>query len=99
LVTHRILDADPWRDGQDTRKNDMTEQMTPAAKWEWLQPRPTDWKPQVVLDDDHFTVTFLTFSGLGQEAIYRHTDVYSVGNYQFEADRQGVARGVGGFVF
>ena len=62
----------------------MTEPMAPAAEWEWVQPRPTDWEPQVVPDGDHITVTFLTFSGLGQEAIYRHTDVYGDRNIEEE---------------
>lgn len=97
--THRILDADPWDGDQQDRKRDLTEPMAPAAEWEWLQPRPTDWKPQVVQDGDRVTVSFLTFSGLGREAIYRHKDVYTVGSYNFEADRQEVARGAGGFVF
>jgi hypothetical protein len=96
--THRILDADPWKDAQEGRKADMSESMAPADEWEWVQPRPTDWRPQVVQDGDRVTVTFLTFSGLGQEAIYRHTDTY-LGSYKFEADRQELARGAGGFVF
>jgi hypothetical protein len=96
--THRILDADPWDDDQDGQKTGLTEPMAPAAEWEWVQPKPTDWRPQVVQEGNRVTVSFLTFSGQGQEAIYRHMDIYS-GSYKFEADRQEVAKGAGGFVF
>jgi hypothetical protein len=91
--THEVLDADPWQEIEISREDDETE-----PEKEWLQPRPTNWKPQVVQDGDRVTVTVLTFSGLGQEAIYRHTDVFS-GSYKFQADRQEVAKGGRGFVF
>ena len=81
------------------QNGDMMEPMASADEWEWLQPRPRDWRPQVGQDGDRVTVTFLTFSGLGQEAIYRYTDVYTVVSYKFEANRQDVARGGGGFVY
>jgi len=97
--THRILDANPWEDNEDTQTDGVTEEMPPTAEREWIQPKPTHWKPQVVSEGEQVIVTFLTYSGLGQEAIYQHRDVYTVGSYKFEADRQEVARGAGGFVF
>ena len=44
-------------------------------------------------------VRFYTFSGLGQEAIYRHLDAYEPGDYAFETERTVIAEGRGGYVF
>jgi hypothetical protein len=45
------------------------------------------------------TEIVLTFSGLGQEAIYRYTDTYTPGTYRFKSDRKQIAIGPGGYVF
>ena len=47
-----------------------------------------DWRPEVVQSSSRVTVTFLTFSDLGQEAVYRHKDEYTAGTYKFEAHRK-----------
>ena len=44
-------------------------------------------------------MTFFTFSGLGQEAIYRHTDTYKPDTYRFQSEREEIATGPGGYVF
>ena len=59
----------------------------------------TDGRPQVAQDGNVIAVTFLTYSFLGQEAIYRHTDTYNPGNCRCETERKQIAKGAGGFVF
>lgn len=97
--THRIHDADPWGGNHQDRKGDMMGPIAPAADWDWVQPGPIDWRQQDVQDGDRHTVTVLTCSGLPQEGISRHTDVFAAGHYKFESQRHEIARAPGGFVF
>ena len=97
--THYVLDDDPWKEVETGNQEDAADPTACEIERKWLQPKPTNWSPQVSQMDDQVTVTFFTLSELGQEAIYRHTDVYTAGTYKFKADREEVATGPGGFVY
>ena len=45
------------------------------------------------------TVAFFTFSGLGQQAIYRHTDIFQRGNYLAATQTAEIAAGPRGYWF
>jgi hypothetical protein len=98
--THAILGDDPLRSG--ARPRDPTCLDRPSsdpAHWEWWEPRPSDWEPQVSMGPDAVIVRFYTYSGLIREAIYRHEDVYLPGRYQFTRHLRALAEGPAGFVF
>lgn len=68
--------------------------------WTYTGPRPASYNPTVTLSQEGATVTFYTYTGLGQDRIIRHTDFYRVGQgYQFKSETWSVAYGSGGFVF
>jgi hypothetical protein len=96
--THTILGKDPWK-GSRRNRDSMDFPSGNTTQWKWREPRPTEWQPQVTEDGRKITVTFYTFSGLGQEAIYRHKDSYCNGSYCFKSRRKKVATGPGGYVF
>ena len=98
--THTILGADPWSEQVGREELGLPERPrgTPE-EWRWLEPKPTEWGPEVRVDESRVVVTFYTYSGLGTEAIYRHCDTYGEGEYRFGSERQVVAEGPGGFVF
>ena len=98
--THTVLDENPCTEAEQSEEGDPDEgPMTPADEWKWTEPVPSEWAPQVQQEAKAVTVTFFTYSGLGEEAIYRHIDTYKPGAYRFESDRQQIATGRGGFVF
>ena len=70
-----------------------------GGRWKWQEPKPSEWKPVVCEGQDKVTVTFYSYSGLGQESIYRHRDTYKPGYYSFKSERTVVAEGSGGYVF
>ena len=69
-----------------------------GGRWKWQEPKPSEWKPVVCEGQDKVTVTFYSYSGLGQESIYRHRDTYKPGYYSFKSERTVVAEGSGGYV-
>jgi hypothetical protein len=98
--THTVLDETPCRAGEPSEEGDVVEgPMTPADEWKWSEPAPEEWAPQPNQEAKAVTVTFFTYSGLGEEAIYRHIDTYKPGEYKFKSDRRQIATGRGGFVF
>jgi hypothetical protein len=73
---------------------------TPADDWTWLQPPPSQWLPEVQMKEASAIVTFHTYSGLGQESIFKHTDTYSsLGCYGSARHEEAIATGQGGFTF
>jgi hypothetical protein len=48
---------------------------------------------------DVATVTFFTYTALGQERIIRHTDTFKVGSYQFATQEKVLATGPAGYVW
>ena len=98
--THTILDDNPCGATEQSEQDDADEgPMTPTAEWKWLEPAPADGSPMVYQEAEAVTVTFITHSGLGEEAIYRHIDTYTPGGYRFKSDRKQIATGGSGYVF
>lgn len=94
--THELVCRDPWvarnrelRDGPYSEKED----------WRWRQAPPDDWRPSVEIGDKAAHVRFFTFSALGQEAIIRHDDHFSVANYRAETETTIMGEGQGGYIF
>ena len=97
---HRVLDKSPWSREDDQGQESAAERTaSPAEMWEWLETQPDDWRPLMERKRQRVHVMFLTLSGLGREAIYRHVDSYKVGSYQPKTSRQEIVRGAGGYVF
>jgi hypothetical protein len=97
--THTILGANPWRRAKAEEESDTRRPMGPVSDWIWAERAPKAWRPRVTEGDNATVVTFFTFSGLGEEAIYRHSDTYKPGAYRFKSDRQQIATRRGGYVF
>lgn len=91
--THDILGAAPWK---TTKRQEIRSQ---EEVWRWSEPKPVDWMPRVHVADDVVTVTFLTYTALGQEKIIQHTDTFKAGNYQFATQYKVLATGPAGFVW
>ena len=95
--TSLILDNNPFK---RTSKGGRGKSILSAEKqWKWLEPEPEKWEPTVRMEEDIITVTFFTYSGLGQETIYRHSDRYRQGSYQYETEEKIIAVGEGGVAF
>jgi len=92
-TTHDILGAEPWK----ITKRHQTR--SPEEAWQWSESKPVVWKPQVHVADDVVTVTFLTYTALGQERIIQHTDTFKAGNYQFATQYKVLATGPAGYVW
>ena len=92
---HRILDADPWKDSLSPKEDTVS----PIDEWQWRQPRPADWKPRVIQHPDRTIVTFLSYSWVGRESIYKHVDVYLPRSYKPDSSVDIVAIGERGGVF
>jgi hypothetical protein len=96
--THTILGVDPLKNaGADA--SDDSRVMGSEADWQWDGTRPKRWNPRVSQGSETVKVKFFTHSGLGQEAVYRHTDTYKLGTYRFKSERKQIATGPGGYVF
>jgi hypothetical protein len=67
--------------------------------WKWLAREPGEWRPSVHITGDDITVTFHTYSPLGQEGIFRHTDRYRVGSYVSQSEEVKIAKGPRYMVF
>jgi hypothetical protein len=73
--------------------------MSDESAWQWQAAKPRQWSPLVSKDSKALKVTFITYSGLGQETIYRHIDEYKSGTYRFKSVTKPIATGRGGYVF
>lgn len=99
-ATHFLLDDDPWKGGAPRDDPSPLERPTSKAdQWKWLEPRPTQWGPQVRVENNQVTVTFYTYSGLEKQAIYRHTDTYRAGKYRAKVEQEKIAQGPDGYLF
>jgi len=97
--THNVVDDDPFR-GVGTENSDpMRVPQSRPGDWKWLEPRPTDWTPRVMLEPNQVVVTFYTFSGFDKEAIYRHVDIYRRGKYRARTEETKIAEGASGYRF
>ena len=97
--THMILGIDPLISLQQSDRHPSEGPSGKPEDWRWLEPTPSEWKPEICEDSNLVTVTFYTFAGLGREAIYLHLDTYKPGRYCFESDERVIAEGPGGYVF
>ncbi|UQA60462.1 hypothetical protein [Polyangium aurulentum] len=50
-------------------------------KWEWRQPLPATWKPEIKMGSRRIEVVFHTHTGLHREKIVRHRDLFYPGRY------------------
>ena len=94
--THEVLGEAPWR---EPRSPDDHQSMSDESAWQWQAAKPRQWSPLVSKDSKALKVTFITYSGLGQETIYRHIDAYKSGTYRFKSVTKPIATGRGGYVF
>jgi hypothetical protein len=51
------------------------------------------------MEQDRVVLTFFTYSGHQKMAIYRHTDTFARGNYNFKTERNSIASGPLGYMF
>jgi len=96
--THTVLGASPWN-AKPKDDFDLSQPSSPLSEWHSTTRPPRAWSPRVSVDRGVTTVTFCTYSGLGQEAVYRHLDSYKPGSYRFETERAQMATGPGGYQF
>jgi hypothetical protein len=66
---------------------------SPPEDWRWLSPQPGDWRPAFQFVQGSPVVSFYTFSSLGCESIYRHTDTYAPGSYAPSSHVETIAEG------
>ncbi len=99
--THTILAANPLQDEPSVSENSskLNRPHGDPDCWTWNEPNPPNWEPLFKHVGDQVTISFLSYSGLGKEAIYRHRDSFRAGCYRFESHVEVIAHGVGGFVF
>ena len=97
--THTILGVNPWTRIAGKEEPATGRPTGPVSEWYWMERPPRRWSPQVHEGDSTVVVTFVTFSGLGQETIYGHTDTYKPGSYRFRTERKQISTGPGGYVF
>jgi hypothetical protein len=99
--TYTILGADPWPTGRTSKRRSggMDGPSNDPDGWTWNESKPSEWRPSFEQVNDQITIRFLTYSGLGREAIYRNSDSFREGCYRFESEGVVIAEGRGGYVF
>lgn len=99
--THTILGTDPWQcdpDAKDRRKRQALASGT-TDEWTWNADRPETWGPTYSEQEDIVTIKFHTFSGLAQESIFRFTDTFHKGRFNFATQEDTIAEGPHGYIF
>lgn len=94
---HQIIYRDPWHD-HDPEDPSMNSP-SPREEWTWATPPPEDWRPSVSTEPAAVRVRFFTFSGLGQETLMQHDDLYEVGTYRPDTTVTTIAEGGGGYIY
>ena len=97
--THMVLGNDPLISPQQSDRHPSEGPSGKPEDWRWLEPTPSEWKPEVCEDSNIVTVTFYTLSELGSKAIHLHQDTYKPGRYCFESEEKVIAEGPGGYIF
>ena len=95
-TTHAILDQNPLT--EPAKSDAMLSPSGGPQQWTWVETEPAQWQPHVCEEGSSVTVNFFTFSGYGQERIYRHCDRFSRGTYRFTTQCALVAWGPMGYV-
>lgn len=97
--THEIICRDPWETPQRPTSSLREGPHTPAEQWNWMEPPPDDWRPNVEVAAASVAVTFFTFSGMGVESITRNEDTYVPPGYRPEMSLPMIGQGQEGFIF
>lgn len=97
-VQHLIC-RDPWHSPPVERQGSPATPYSPRQEWRWSDEPPDDWRPSATIEEDQTTVTFFTFSALGQETLTKHTDRYTSRTYRLETELTDLGYGAGGFIF
>lgn len=84
---------------QEYRERRTELALTPLDHWTWKEPPPTAWGPSYAETPDGATITLHTYSGYGQEGIYRSVDRYGRGSYVPETEVTKIAEGASGYCF
>jgi len=92
-----MLGGDPWSNPQHIPKRQFHKISNDG--WVWKTAKPERWEPSIEFKGNSAIVTFITYSGLGQETISRVTDRFSVGSYVSENKTATLATGPSGFRF
>ena len=98
--THMIVDRNLWKaskDNLDKSSKGLERLVKEGSRWKALEPEPKEWQPQVQIGKDKVTVTLHTYSGHGQQTIYRHVDTYKPGSYSFQSERKEISKGPLGY--
>lgn len=91
---HTILLNDPW----SYKGKAGTRGISDQTNWMFLKPRPDAWTPFITHDASTVTVSFFTFSALGQEAIFLHRDTYQGSSMTPQTSQECVASGRLGYI-
>jgi len=98
--TDLIVDKDPFAMKiQSTTFGSGPGRILRPEDWSWQKEVPQNWAPAVTMTERRAVVEFITYSGLGQEALYLHRDTYTKGNYDGRSTCDQLASGPMGYVF
>ena len=67
--------------------------------WEWRRPVPRIWTPTFAEKGSSRTIVLYIRDPVGMATIYRATDTYPAGSYDFETQATELGAGPGGFVY
>lgn len=95
--THTILGQNPLAAGNSLQL--LNAPSGTPEQWKWLVPEPIEWQPHTHEEDGFVTIALFTFSGLGQQTIYRHTDTFQRGSYLLATQMAEIAVGPRGYWF
>jgi len=96
-IAYHILEDDPWQNSFEVRVgSDMS---MDESEWTLRVPKPSSWKPSVMVNPEAIITRFYTFCGLGMQKIVSYTDTYIAGNYQPQIGSEVIATGPRGYVW
>jgi hypothetical protein len=98
--SHTILGEDPFKPSRPHRDDMDRGQFSDPDSWTWTGECPQDWSPRVSVSENTVTVEFYTYSGLGINGLYLHTDTFQAGSYVVtKIDELSIASAHGGYVY
>ena len=93
---HRLVGRAPWVEPWPRGGGDAPN--TKKDEWKWKEAEPVEWNPAVCTENGKVTVAFFSFTALGVESIYRHRDLYMLGNYVPQQSDAAIAEGSLGYI-
>ena len=93
--SHTILGEDPFESDHPPGERMSEAGFDRPEEWTWQEERPTEWRPRVCVDGDTVVSCFYSYSRMGLEAIYQHTDTCQAGSYVATVDEVTIATGIG----